>query len=45
MAFLPIYEQVAAELGIPRFPLAISHADVCRHDLQFETEVDAIRVQ
>ena len=44
MAFQPIYEQVASELGIPRFPLAISHADVCRHDLLFELEVDAVRV-
>jgi enamine deaminase RidA (YjgF/YER057c/UK114 family) len=44
MAFQPIFEQVAAELGISRFPLAISHADVCRHDLLFELEVDAVRI-
>ncbi len=44
MDYLPIYEQVASELGIPRFPLAISHADVCRHDLLFEIEVDAVKV-
>ncbi len=41
---LPVYRRVAAELGIPRFPLAVSHADVCRHDLLFEIEVDAVRV-
>jgi enamine deaminase RidA (YjgF/YER057c/UK114 family) len=45
MTYLPIYEHVAAERGIPRFPLAISHADVCRHDLLFEIEVDAVRAQ
>lgn len=44
MDYLPIYRRVAAELGIPRFPLAVSHADVCRHDLLFEIEVDAVKV-
>lgn len=44
MDYLPIYRSVAAELGIPRFPLAVSHADVCRHDLLFEIEVDAVKV-
>lgn len=44
MSYLPIYEHIAAELGIARFPLAISHADVCRHDLLFEIEVDAVKV-
>lgn len=28
---------------IPRFPLAVSHADVCRDDLLFEIEVDAVK--
>jgi len=45
MTYKPIYEKVAAELGIPNFPLAISHADVCRHDLLFEIEVDAVKVR
>lgn len=44
MNYKPIYEKVAAELKIPHFPLAISHADVCRHDLLFEIEVDAIKL-
>jgi len=44
MSYLPIYEKIAAELGIVSFPLAISHADVCRHDLLFEIEVDAVKV-
>jgi len=30
--------------GIPAFPLAMSHADVCRHDLLFELEVDAVKL-
>jgi enamine deaminase RidA (YjgF/YER057c/UK114 family) len=42
MDSLPIYRSVAAELGIPRFPLAVSHADVCRRDLLFEIEADAV---
>jgi hypothetical protein len=41
---LHIYRRVAEELGIPRFPLAVSHADVCRDDLLFEIEVDAVKV-
>jgi len=43
MDSLPIYERIAAELQIARFPLAISHADVCRDDLLFEIEVDAVQ--
>ena len=41
---LSIYKQVAAELGMKSFPLAISHADVCRHDLLFEIELDAVKL-
>jgi enamine deaminase RidA (YjgF/YER057c/UK114 family) len=44
MDYLPIYRRIADELGIPRFPLAVSHADVCRDDLLFEIEVDAVKV-
>jgi enamine deaminase RidA (YjgF/YER057c/UK114 family) len=44
MAYLPIYKRVASEFGIPRFPLAVSHADICRQDLLFEIEADAIRI-
>jgi len=43
MDYLPIYNKVASELEIKNFPLAISHADVCRHDLLFEIEVDAVK--
>jgi len=45
MAYLPIYKQVSFELDIPHFPLAISHADVCRHELIFELEVDAVQIR
>lgn len=44
IAYLPLYEQIAAKLGIANFPLAISHADVCRDDLLFEIEVDAVKI-
>jgi enamine deaminase RidA (YjgF/YER057c/UK114 family) len=44
MDWLPLYRSVAEELGIPRFPLAVSHADVCRADLLFEIEVDAVKI-
>jgi hypothetical protein len=43
MAYLPIYKRVA--FNIPRFPLAVSHADVCRHDLLFEIEIDAVQIR
>ncbi len=29
---------------IPSFPLAVAHADICRSDLLFEIEVDAVKV-
>ncbi len=45
MSYLSIYRRVADELSIPRFPLAVSHADVCRDDLLFEIEVDAVKIE
>lgn len=44
MEYLPVYRRITEELGIPRFPLAVSHADVCRNDLLFEIEVDAVKL-
>jgi hypothetical protein len=44
MACLPVFRRVASELAIPPFPLAVSHADVCRHDLHFEIEADAMQI-
>jgi enamine deaminase RidA (YjgF/YER057c/UK114 family) len=37
-----LFKTCCMEKGIERFPLSISHADVCRDDLLFELEVDAI---
>lgn len=39
-----LYDDYCSERGIPRFPLAFSHADVCRDDLLFEIEVDAVAI-
>jgi enamine deaminase RidA (YjgF/YER057c/UK114 family) len=36
------YNAYCASHRIPRFPLAVSHADVCREELLFEIEVDAV---
>lgn len=44
MAWLPIYRRIAEERGIPDFPLAVSHADICRADLLFEIELDAVKI-
>ncbi len=44
IACLPIYKRVASELNIPPFPLAAAHADICRYDLLFEIEVDAVQI-
>ena len=36
-------EQYCIENKLPELPVAISHADVCRHDLLFEIELDAVK--
>jgi enamine deaminase RidA (YjgF/YER057c/UK114 family) len=38
-----LYDHYCTEQGIRPFPLAWSHADVCRDDLLFEIEVDAVQ--
>jgi hypothetical protein len=40
---VPVYEEVCREMGIGRLPMALAHADVCRDDLLFEIELDAVR--
>ena len=40
----PLLEKYCSEHNLPELPVAISHADVCRHDLLFEIELDAIKV-
>lgn len=40
----PLLEKYCIENNLPELPVAISHADVCRHDLLFEIELDAVKV-
>lgn len=40
-----LWEDWMAKNRLPRFSLAISHADVCRHDLLFEIELDACKLE
>ena len=39
-----LLEQYCIEHNLPELPVAISHADVCRHDLLFEIELDAVKI-
>lgn len=38
-----LLEKYCIEHHLPELPVAISHADVCRHDLLFEIELDAVK--
>jgi enamine deaminase RidA (YjgF/YER057c/UK114 family) len=38
-----LLEKYCIENNLPELPVAISHADVCRHDLLFEIELDAVK--
>jgi len=38
-----LFENYLKQNGIPDFPVAISHADICRDDLLFELELDAVK--
>lgn len=44
MADRESFDAQCKHLKIPPFPLALAHADICRHDLLFELEVDAVKV-
>lgn len=39
-----LLNRYCAENHLPVFPFVVSHADVCRHDLLFEIELDAVKV-
>ena len=39
---LPVFDACCRERGMPPLPLAPAHATVCRADLLFEMELDAI---
>jgi len=41
---IPLLEKYCIENNLPELPVAISHADVCRDDLLFEIELDAIQM-
>ncbi len=38
----PLLSSYCRDAGIQHFPVSISHADICRDDLLFEMEVDAL---
>ena len=40
----PLFDAYCQDKKIADFPLAISHADICRDDLLFEIELDAIKI-
>jgi enamine deaminase RidA (YjgF/YER057c/UK114 family) len=42
IAAIPVFEQCCRERGMPPIPLLPVHATVCRHDLLFEIELDAV---
>lgn len=44
MADRPLLERCFGEQRIMPFPLALVEADICRHELDFEIEIDAVRV-
>ena len=37
------FQRYCADRKIPSFPLAISHANICREELLFEIELDAVK--
>ena len=43
IAETPLLEKYCRANQLPELPVAISHADVCRHDLLFEIELDAVK--
>jgi len=39
-----LFDKYCKDLDIPKFPLAVAHTDICRGDLLFEIEIDAVKV-
>lgn len=39
----PLFEKYCKQNNLPKMPFVLSHSDVCRHDLLFEIELDAIK--
>ena len=44
-ADIALFKKYCNVQGIEHFPLSVSHADVCRDDLLFEIEVDAVQLK
>ncbi|MFA6568069.1 MAG: hypothetical protein WCS96_07645 [Victivallales bacterium] len=44
MSDRPFFDKYCKDHDIPEFPLAVAHTDICRSDLLFEIEVDAVKV-
>jgi len=40
----PLYRAFCIKRDLPPFPVSLAHADVCRDDLLFEIELDAIKL-
>lgn len=39
----PVFDRYCAARGLPRFPVVLTKGDICREDLLFEIEVDALQ--
>jgi enamine deaminase RidA (YjgF/YER057c/UK114 family) len=44
MSDRPLFDKYCKAHDIPKFPLAAAHTDICRGDLLFEIEIDAVKV-
>jgi hypothetical protein len=42
MTFLPLFERYCQENSLTELPVAIAHANICREELLFELELDAV---
>lgn len=43
MKDIAAFKSLCSRFDMPLFPLALAHADICRHSLTFEIEVDAVK--
>ena len=43
MKDVPLFTKYCRDNALPKMPVALSHSDICRHDLLFEIELDAIK--
>jgi hypothetical protein len=45
MDHLPLLARYCEERGLPPLPVAVAHADICREELLFEIELDAVKAR